>query len=133
MLMRWAVLRDCPSRCRPGSPRAPTPSTRSAGGGGGGGGGGAGGGAGGGGGATAVASFTVTVAGALSFANNAVTTATPTLTGGQVSYLHAASDTTFHLDSAGGTLLTVAGGSGPTTVTTNLSGAATGFSVSPGG
>jgi chitobiase/beta-hexosaminidase-like protein/Big-like domain-containing protein len=85
------------------------------------------------GGSTAVASFTVTVAGALTFANNAVTVANPTLAGGQVTYLHAASATTFHLDSVGGTLLNVTGGSSATTVTTDLNGAASGFGVSPGG
>ena len=83
-------------------------------------------------GSTAVASFTVSVSGVLTFSNAAVTLANPLLVSGQVTSLHASSATTFHLDSATGTVLTVTGGSSATTVTTDVNGAASGFSVAPG-
>jgi hypothetical protein len=83
-------------------------------------------------GSTAVASFTVSVSAALSFSNTAISLANPVLAAGQLSSMHATSATTFHLDSAGGALLTVTGGSSSTTVTTDANGAASGFTVNPG-
>jgi hypothetical protein len=83
-------------------------------------------------GSTAVASFTVSVSGALSFSNAAITLVSSVLATGQVTSLHATSTVTFHLDSAGGALLTVTGGTTSTSVTTDANGAASGFTVSPG-
>ena len=83
-------------------------------------------------GSTAVASFTVSVPGALSFSNAAITQAASVLATGAVTSLHATSSVTFHLDSTGGTLLTVGGGTTSTSVTTDANGVASGFTVSPG-